>query len=122
MQTLFADRFLTGKPVDGTGIADVMWLGPDGREMTVPDWEGGLRILGMQLYAADGKRPDRATIWFNGGSETDQAWLPPARPGFAWRLALDSAGEAHWPAFIHGGSFDLPPRAVLAFVEMPASG
>ena len=31
-------KFLTGKPVGDSGLKDVMWLAPEGREMATADW------------------------------------------------------------------------------------
>src|SRR5690606_37185752 len=42
------DRFLTGQ--ERHGLRDVVWLHPDGREMTEADWnDGGASVLGMDL-------------------------------------------------------------------------
>ena len=35
---LRADRWLTGAPADGSGIADVEWRHPEGRAMGDGDW------------------------------------------------------------------------------------
>jgi glycogen operon protein len=111
------DAFLTGMPLDRSAIPDAEWLHPDGRQMTPEDWQGG-RVVGLALYVPAGERPaDRTVVWINGGGTPVGAWLPKARPGFAWRAAIDSAARA--PA----GDEDAPvlaPRSVRVFAESAA--
>ena len=46
-------KFLTGKPVGGSGLKDVAWLTPQGGEMTTADWTSpSSRCLGALVFAA----------------------------------------------------------------------
>jgi glycogen operon protein len=117
-RSLRGDSFLTGEPVDASGIPDVMWLKPEGGEATDVDWREG-RAVGMALYvAADGAAPaDRTLVWINGGNESRRAWLPPVRDGCGWRLDIDSSRG--WSAIGPRSDIAIPPRSVLVFCEIP---
>ncbi len=42
--------FFQGRPVRGSGVKDILWLRPDGEEMSDADWDlGFVRTLGMRL-------------------------------------------------------------------------
>jgi isoamylase len=44
-------RYFAGDPVTDTGLKDVHWLRPDGRDLTVDDWHNARsRILGMLVH------------------------------------------------------------------------
>ncbi len=46
--------FFQGRPVRGSGVKDILWLRPDGQEMSDDDWNQGIvRTIGMRL-AGDG--------------------------------------------------------------------
>jgi glycogen operon protein len=43
--------FFSGRPLPGTGTKDVVWLQPDGKEMTEEDWrDPERRVLGMLVF------------------------------------------------------------------------
>jgi glycogen operon protein len=110
------DRFLTGQPVDATGIPDVAWFDSNGDEMTTEAWERPEdRVLGMALYPdADG---GRVLAWFNSGFEAVDVVLPPARVRRHWITAFHSR-----PASVSGpfeGRLTLPERHVTVLVETP---
>lgn len=115
--SLSADRFLTGAPVDKSGIPDVTWLTPSGREMQPADWSRDARALGIILYApaADDRPPDRTAIWINGGRSSLRAELPAPRHGFRWHIAANSFDGAG--GGIADSPLNLPPRSVLLLVE-----
>ena len=113
--SLSADRFLTGKPVDGSDIADVTWLHPDGREMTTPDWEGNGKVLGVQLYAGG----DRTVTWINGGREESAGWLPSARDGHGWCLLADSSDlPTTGSVTAAAGPIIVPSRSLRLFADL----
>ncbi|MDN3564676.1 glycogen debranching protein GlgX [Paeniroseomonas aquatica] len=70
-----------------TGAGDVAWLRPEGGAFE--DWHSGRSIV-VLLQAAG----DRVLVALHGGDVPCPLVLPPPRPGFAWRLLADSAGEA----------------------------
>jgi glycogen operon protein len=85
--SLSDDKFLNGKSPEASAIADVVWLHPEGREMTESDWAGEGRVLGMQLHASG----DRTLTWINGSFEDVRARLSAPRQGHSWILLIDSS-------------------------------
>ena len=92
---LRADRWLTGAPVDASGLPDVEWRHPDGRAMTGGDWTHPRqprarrdplreRRRGRRRPTASPSRSTPATI------RSTVRW-PDARDGFAWRRVIDTA-------------------------------
>ena len=100
------DAFLTGQARNGH--RDVTWLHPDGREMTVGDWnDAGASVLGMQLDIAG----DDVLVWFNRRIDPVLARLPDP----AWETALVSDDAANAP--VADSAVTLPPRSVVALVR-----
>jgi len=91
---LHNDRWLTGAPVDASGIPDIEWRHADGRAMLGGDWTNPEdRVLVAILYAspADAMAADRVTVALNAGAIPVTVLLPDAREGFTWRRAIDTA-------------------------------
>ena len=96
---LHADRWLTGAPIDASGIPDVEWRCPDGRAMTVGDWANPeARTLVAILYAGptETSPAGRIALAFNIGGDPVTVHWPDARIGFVWRRSIDTslAGRA----------------------------
>ena len=105
------DAFLTGQ--ERHGRRDVVWLHPEGREMTEADWHArGASVLGMHLRIAD----DEVLVWFNRRAERVLARLPQRELGWAPGLVSDGQGEEIIAA---ADAALLPARAVVVLV--PAS-
>ncbi|MGJ0507987.1 MAG: glycogen debranching protein GlgX [Methylocystis sp.] len=109
------DRFLDGEAHDDALIPDVQWLRPDGAPMREEEWrQGGATTLIAALHA----QGERVLLILHRG-ENPQLVAPPAREGFAWRLAFDaSQGEARRD----GAWIVVPPRSVLLLVEETRAG
>ena len=106
-EALTHDRFLTGQ--ERRGSRDVVWLHPEGREMTEGDWgDSSASVLGMQLSIAD----DDVLVWFNRRAEDVPARLP-SRPG-GWTIGLVSDDLAD--TAVVGRGLVLPGRSVVALV------
>ncbi len=100
------DHFLTGQ--DKNGIRDVVWLHPDGREMTDGDWnDAGASVLGMRLQVPN----EDLIVWFNRRMDPVLARLP---EGY-WQIGLASDDTAVVP--LADGAVTLPPRSVVALVK-----
>lgn len=83
--------WLKGATVPDTGLKDVYWLAPEGREMSWDDWgDGNRRAMGIQLGndASDGQR---VLILMNAAAETVPFSLPPFFGDSAWVQVLDTA-------------------------------
>ena len=91
--------FFDGRPLFGGQLKDVLWLKPDGSEMTPEEWEHAhARRLGMYLAGAAiddvGRRgrpiyDDDFLIMFNADNE-DVPYTIPEIPGEPWRPVLDT--------------------------------
>lgn len=99
---LSGNDFFHGVVDPETGLPDVTWLGPDGRELEPSDWER-CEVFAM-LIAAGG---DAVLTAFNRSIATVRLTLPAPLPGRSWRRQLAAAGaEAEL----------LTPRSVAIFL------
>jgi glycogen operon protein len=106
---LTSDVFLTGKAADG--LRDVVWLHPEGREMSVGDWEvADAGVLGMWLGTGDSE----VMVWFNRTKESATAALPERVSGKVWQTGLVSDDAA--TAAINDRQVTLPARSVVALI------
>jgi len=106
------DHFLTGQ--SRNGLRDVMWLHPDGREMSDADWnDATASVLGMRLQ----HDKDDLLVWFNRRIDPVLARLP---EGY-WTVGLLSDDKAVLP--LADGAATLPPRSVSVLVmgQVPAT-
>ncbi|SEQ04060.1 glycogen operon protein [Devosia sp. YR412] len=100
------DHFLTGQ--DKNGVRDVVWLHPDGREMTEGDWnDWTASVLGMHLRNKD----DEVLVWFNRRTEPVVARLPEGH----WTVGV--ASDATATVVLTDGTATLTPRSVVALVR-----
>jgi glycogen operon protein len=105
------DHFLTG--LERHGLRDVVWLHPDGREMTEGDWnDGNASVLGMDLK----HKQDEVLIWFNRRIEAVEAKLPEGD----WVVGIDSDPDT--AVSIADGKVQIGARSVLALVRPQAQG
>ncbi len=116
-------RFLTGEAA-ADGRRDVVWMHPDGREMTHEDWEDPRRALGMLL---DGRLlrdtdargnplyDETFLVLIAAGGET-RFVLPPPPQGARWRpVQVVGEGEERLRAPLPAGGIVLlrPPALVV---------
>jgi glycogen operon protein len=89
------------RQVNGGSEGDILWLRPDGKEMTQQEWDAGwVRCVGMML---NGRTLDDVNevgeliiddtflVLLNAHHEPVRFTLPPPRPGTAWDMYLDTA-------------------------------
>jgi glycogen operon protein len=118
--------FLSGATVPPSGLKDVYWLAPEGREMTNEDWADGLRrALGMQIGndAPDGQR---FLILFNAAPEPVDFQLAPEPKG-RWMQVFDTRQPGGLirsePAMLaSGGTFELAARSLVVFQSTGVPG
>jgi len=95
--------FFQGRPLYGTDIRDVVWLQPDGQEMTAQAWQQGFARALAVFLSGDGLtdvdrrgqpvRDDSFVLLFNASAEPVTFRLPSALPlGNVERL-IDTASD-----------------------------
>jgi len=123
-------RFFQGRIVPGRNAKDLVWLHPDGREISEEHWQTGhARCLGMYLSGHAIAEPDE-----RGGRVTDDDFLllmsahhedlafmlPSFRANARWGVVFDTAraegGEAR--SFRPGETFPLVARSLALLVEL----
>ncbi len=109
-------RFLHGEEVGDDGTKNVVWLTPDGAEMTPADWNNGLsKSIGLMLC---GTEDPPLLLLTNSHSEELSFRLNAPQAVTGWQLLVDTARgviEPHEPAVDPGGSVALPARALLLY-------
>ena len=117
--------FLTGEYNEDLGVRDATWMHPDGRQMTIEDWENPkLRTFGMLL---DGRAQEtgirqhghEATllILVSEAAEEIRFTLPDYAGGAPWELLLDTAVDRIPHHVLHpaGQPITLPARVLQVF-------
>jgi len=94
-------KFFHGRPIRGTGVKDIMWLRPDGKEMSDEDWGASwIHCLGVLLIGEVRDEVDE-----NGESLYDNAFFlilnshhdpipftaPTPLPGIKWEVTVDTS-------------------------------
>ncbi|MCC7365079.1 MAG: glycogen debranching protein GlgX [Dehalococcoidia bacterium] len=94
-------NYFLGRQIRGLGMKDLVWLAPNGHEMTEAAWhDPETRTLGMVLAGPatditddEGRRvvDDTLVILMNADPEEMHFRLPPTLGGARWSLVLDTA-------------------------------
>ena len=119
-------QFFDGRTTP-TGRPDLIWLRPDGQEMTEPDWlDEGRRTLGMWIDGSNSQSRTREGVliadhsWLlllHAGAEPVDVALPGPEFGATFQPTLDTSvadGEPAWEAPLPAGSaLTLGPRSLL---------
>ncbi|HKT73438.1 MAG TPA: glycogen debranching protein GlgX [Steroidobacteraceae bacterium] len=97
-------RFLQDNAVTGGGLKEIIWLTPEGKEMTLEQWhEHFARCLGVYLAGAAIERRDKRgrpvkdnnfVLLFNAHHEEIPFLVPISLGTHAWWTVLDTAVEA----------------------------
>jgi glycogen operon protein len=97
-------RFLQGDTVTGDGLREIIWLGPDGREMTGAEWDVPFaRCLGLYLAGGAIERRDRRgrlvtdnnfVLLYNAHHEPIPFQLSAPLTDKVWWTVLDTAASA----------------------------
>jgi isoamylase len=128
-------RFFRGRPDGGSGLADIAWLTPSGREMTDRDWNTAYARAMMVFLNGDaitepGPRGESVTddsflILLSAYHEPLTFTLPGPRFGHCWEVALDTAagqaGEGGGPQYRPGEQILLPGHSMLALRRIGAA-
>ena len=115
--------------MDGRCEPDIIWIRPDGEQMTPEEWNAGwVRCIGLLLNGrtlddlngvGEPIRDETFLMLFNPHHEPIRFYMP--RPGSAWELLLDSAapdGEVSKVMLAAGQFHDLIPRSTALLREL----
>ncbi len=124
------NRFFRGRPIPGTKVNDVIWLRPDGAEMTQDNWADvhakalGVRLSGeaglMHLTPRGEREPDDTFLMCINASSVDVPFrLPADTTNTVWRTLIDTSdengGEAE-RAYDPGAEVKVKARSMQVFV------
>jgi glycogen operon protein len=127
--------FFQGRPLYGSDVKDIVWLRPDGNEMTQREWESeharalAVYLAGAGLAEVDSRgRPladDDFVLLFNASAEPVDFRIPERLGAGRWLVVLDTAnadGLYEDGAVDAGGTYALAARAVavLTLLQAPA--
>jgi glycogen operon protein len=98
------DRFFHGATIPGTEVKDVLWLKPDGHEMSSEDWDNvSTHALAVQLSGEAGQMhltkageqevDETFLLLFNAGSPDIRFRLPDSIAEAAWAPVLNTAAR-----------------------------
>ena len=100
--------FFQGRGIRGEDVTDILWLDPDGTEMTDAGWTAphvrclGVMLVGDAIAEVDERgepiHDDTLLILLNAGETPTSFTLPPAPIRQAWELVLDTNGGTLAPA------------------------
>jgi glycogen operon protein len=120
------NTFLKGQPINDTGVKDVTWLAPEGREMTTGDWgRPQARFLGVQLYDRrtdhDSPIEELFLMLMNTHDNSIDFKLPPPRFHGRWTVVFDTArpeGDASNVTYGGGKVFPLLGRSFVVLQDI----
>jgi isoamylase len=129
-------NFFQGRLIRGAGVKDIVWLSPDGREMTDQEWQQSYaRCLGVYLEGSgigeDEKgRPmaDSDFILLLNSHHEAIPFLIPSLPGPGlWRMVIDtrtgaSAEDGGNGLYRSGEKFPLKPRSLALLRRQTDAG
>ncbi|MDD5250322.1 MAG: glycogen debranching protein GlgX [Rhodocyclaceae bacterium] len=111
--------FFQGRSIKGSGVKDVLWLDPDGHEMSDQKWTDsfarclGMGLAGSGLEERDGRgrrlRDENFLLLFNAHHEPVPFLLPGADAARVWEVLFDTAlSTAVGAGGSHQGGEDYP--------------
>ncbi|HVO64100.1 MAG TPA: glycogen debranching protein GlgX [Terriglobales bacterium] len=122
-------NFFQGRPIKGAGVKDILWLTPDGREMTDEEWkQSSARCLGIfftgEGLGDSGPRGEPVTddnflLILNAHHEDLPFSLPALKAEGTWRAIVDTTWDDLTQRSMHtGGSlYSLKARSLALFIE-----
>ena len=101
-------KFFQGRPLCAADMKDLLWLRPDGGEMSPEEWQQstlqafGFRLCGQAMDEVDAHgeaiTDDTLLILLNAQAEPVAFVLPEAHPGTCWEGVVDTTGGGDAPA------------------------
>jgi len=118
-------KFLQGRPIRGSNIKDIVWLSPEGREMTDEEWDQSFaRCLGMFLAGAglnevdERGHPivdDNLLLLFNAHYERIDFKIPDFLGSHPFTVAVDTARQSG--NFSPGDVYPLEGRSLALLIQ-----
>jgi len=125
-------RYFQGRPIRG-GVKDILWLTPEGREMTDHEWSQefarsmAVYLAGDSLIETDRRghalRDDNFLLLLNAHHDSIEFSLPQLHEGAGWQVLLDTSfaqGLAEDGKFGSGMQYVLTGRALALLIELTA--
>jgi len=123
-------NFFQGRSIKGVGIKDILWLRPDGREMTDDEWnQEHARTLGLFLSGSAVDEIDERgqlitdenfVLLMNAHHEEVSFTLPSVASGMTWVSLVDTARDCACSAdtaYEAMTQYPLQPRSLALMVE-----
>ncbi|MBI4485973.1 MAG: hypothetical protein HY655_08190 [Acidobacteria bacterium] len=120
-------KFFQGRPIRGAGVKDVMWLAPDGREMTEAEWNAshvqclGVRLTGDVIHEVDENGEpivgDTLVYLLNAAAASIDFALPAFVEQPRWECLVDTMTPV-----ARARSSTADTRIRLEIVQWPSSG
>ncbi|MGA8541295.1 MAG: glycogen debranching protein GlgX [Terriglobales bacterium] len=127
-------HFFQGRPIKGANIKDVLWLNPDGNEMSEDEWrDPAVRCLGMFLSGQGLDETDERgrkisdenfLVLLNAHHEDVEFKLPAFRQGARWSAWMDTSRESGLrPVDTRdaGTAYPLQARSLVVLMERRGS-
>jgi isoamylase len=124
-------NFFQGRAIKGAGVKDILWLRPDGREMTDEEWnQANAKTLGVFLSGSavdevdergQGVTDENFLLLMNAYHEEVPFSLPTAASDTLWDVLIDtSSPSGRGPDGPHEATakYPLPPRSLVLLVEL----
>ncbi|HEX6502686.1 MAG TPA: glycogen debranching enzyme GlgX, partial [Terriglobales bacterium] len=121
--------FFQGRRIQGAGVKDILWLTPDGREMTDDEWnQSSARCLGIfftgESLGESGPRGEPITddnflLLINANHEDVAFALPALKAEETWRTVVDTTWDDLTQRCMHEGGtlYQLKARSLALFIE-----
>jgi glycogen operon protein len=124
-------RFFRGEVVSATGLKDITWLTPEGREATVADWNNPVALLiayvlggaAGEFYTPGGQRDidESFLVMLNAWHQDIEFRIPQLPEKMAWEQLVDTSSETGFGAdgrlFSPGEVFPLKARSFALFIN-----
>ncbi len=121
-------RFFQGRPIKGSGIQDLLWLNPSGKEMSDEEWSTSSHRLGMFLsghglneYDARGQKlvDSNFILLLNSYHEDTDFTLPALGRTLEWTVIVDTARTGKLPKepYRGGTAYPLMARSLVVLTE-----
>lgn len=114
-------NFMSGAPAAGSsGLKDIYWLVPEGREMTTEDWHDGLRRTIAMQFGNDSPDGHRFLLMLNAFHDPVDFHLPADFPCTKWAVLFDTRADEglvkdNAPVLEAGGQYTVPGRTLVLF-------